>query len=256
MKRTTLLILAATLLILPSGSARAQKAKANAVPQSAIEVSQPDFEFGRVAQGTSVSHTFWMKNTGDSNVFINDIKPGCGCTKAPFKAQDLAPGESTHVELIFSSGHYGSHVTKNAHILSNESGNVPDLKFHADVRPRPMMDSLDVFAVTPCLVDLDNNKDPNDHALEYHLSLINRSDQDLSFRLVDQPTGLVDLDFPAGQTVHPGETVKIAARFDKAVASEVFTKSFTIEASDKDHTRLTVPISKTMRWGPASTSQR
>ena len=255
-KHTILLILAAAVLALPSGAAQAQKAKAASIPTSAIEVSQPQFEFGRVAQGTSVSHTFWMKNAGDSSVFINDVKPGCGCTKAPFKAQSLAPGESTQVELIFSSGHYGSHVTKNAHILSNESGNVPDLIFHADVRPIPMMDSLDVFTVKPCLVDLDNSKDPEEHKLEYNLALKNRSDQDLSFRVVDRPKGLVELDFPEGKTLHPGETAQFTARFDKAIASEVFTKSFTIEASDKDHTRLTVPISKAMRWGPASTSQR
>ena len=254
MKRTALIILAAAALILPSGAAQAQKAKG--IPTSAIKVSESQFQFGRMPQGTQVAHTFWMKNAGDSDVFINDIKPGCGCTKAPFKAQSLAPGESTHVELIFSSGHYGSHVTKNAHILSNESGNVPDLIFHADVRPVPMMDSLDVFTVKPCRVDLDNYKDPEEHPLEYQLALKNRSDQDLSFRVVDRPTGLVALDFPEGQAVHPGETMKFVARFDKAVASEVFTKSFTIEASDKDHTRLTVPISKTMRWGPASTSQR
>lgn len=256
MRHTILFILAAAVLILPSGSARAQKAKAKSIPTSALEVSQPEFEFGRVAQGTSMSHTFWMKNAGDSNVFISDVKPGCGCTKAPFKAQNLAPGESTHVELIFSSGHYGSHVTKNAHILSNESGSVPSLIFHADVRPVPIMDSLDVFNVKPCLVDLDGYKDREDRKLEYDLTLKNRSDQDLSFRVVDRPTGLVDLDFPEGQAVHPGETMKFAARFDKAIASEVFTKSITIEASDKDRTRLTVPISKTMRWGPASTSQR
>jgi hypothetical protein len=251
-----MLILAAGVLMIMSAVAIAQESQPVASEtKSQIEVSEPQYDFGRVAQGTSVSHTFWMKNTGDTAVRINDIKPGCGCTKAPFKAQTLAAGESTHVELIFSTGHYGSHVTKSARILSDESGNVPSLIFHADVRP--IMDSLDVFTVQPCKIDLDQNENADEkYDLEYQLALKNRSDQDLSFSVINVPEGLVTLDFPEGKPLGPGEQAIFTARFDEGIASEVFTKSLTIQASDANHTRLTVPISKTMRWGPASTSQR
>lgn len=255
-QRTAVLVLTTGILTAMSAVAIAQDKQAAAnMPKSSIEIADPQFEFGRVAQGSSVSHTFWMKNASDTAVRINDVKPGCGCTKAPFEPTTLAPGESTHVELIFSTGHYSSHVTKNARILTDKSGNVPGLIFHADVRPH--MDSLDIFSVQPYAINLDTNDKADDkYDLEYQLALKNLSDQDLTFSLADAPSGLVTLDFPEGKAVHPGELTKITARFDKGVASEVFTKSFTIEASDKDHTRLTVPISKTMRWGPTKTSQR
>jgi hypothetical protein len=222
---------------------------------TALQVSETEFDFGRVAQGSNISHVFWMKNAGSDPLRIKDVKPGCGCTKALFESKTLAAGESTHVELIFSTGHYSSRVRKNARIISDATGTIPRLGFHADVRPA--MDSVDVFTVRPYQIDLDKNEDADEkYDLEYQLALNNRTDEDLTFSVVSAPDGLVTIDFPEGKPLRAGEQVKFTARFDKGIAADVFTKSFTIQASDASKTRLTVPISKTLRWGPVPTSQR
>ena len=254
--RTAILVLVVGALTLMSAVALAQNTRSEtSEAQSQIAVSEAQFDFGRVAQGTSVSHVFWIKNIGDDSVHIQDIKPGCGCTKTPFEPKTLTTGESTHVELVFATGQFSSSVTKNAKIISDASGIIPRLLFHADVRPA--MDSVDVFAVQPYKIDLDQNEDadatPN---LEYPFMLKNRSDANLTFSVVSAPDGLVTIDFPAGKAVAPGGELPFKAVFDKGIADDVFTKSFTIQASDANKTRLTVPISKTMRWGPVSTSQR
>jgi hypothetical protein len=41
-----------------------------------IQVSQTEFDFGRVAQGASISHVFWLKNVGADTLRIQDVKPG------------------------------------------------------------------------------------------------------------------------------------------------------------------------------------
>jgi hypothetical protein len=41
-----------------------------------IQVSETEFSFGRVAQGSSISHIFWIKNVGADTLFIQDVKPG------------------------------------------------------------------------------------------------------------------------------------------------------------------------------------
>lgn len=41
-----------------------------------IAVSQDEFNFGRVAQGASISHIFWLKNVGGDILRITDVKPG------------------------------------------------------------------------------------------------------------------------------------------------------------------------------------
>ena len=41
-----------------------------------IQVAETEFDFGRVAQGASISHIFWMKNVGADTLLIQDVKPG------------------------------------------------------------------------------------------------------------------------------------------------------------------------------------
>lgn len=41
-----------------------------------VQVSQTEFDFGRVAQGASISHVFWIKNVGADTLRIQDVKPG------------------------------------------------------------------------------------------------------------------------------------------------------------------------------------
>jgi len=41
-----------------------------------IQVDVTEFDFGRVAQGASISHVFWLKNVGADTLRIQDVKPG------------------------------------------------------------------------------------------------------------------------------------------------------------------------------------
>jgi len=59
--------------------------------------------------------------------------------------KELAVGDSTRVELIFSTGHYSSKVKKSARIMCNSAGTIPRLVISADVRKS--MDSLDVYQI-------------------------------------------------------------------------------------------------------------
>jgi hypothetical protein len=169
--------------------------------------------------------------------------------------KELAVGDSTKVELIFSTGHYSSSVKKSARIMCNSAGTIPRLQIGADVRKS--MDSLDIFAVEPYLIDLDKDR-PEDqkHAWEYQFTLKNMTDADLSFTIVSQPHEYCEIDFPENKAIGPGKDKTFKIKFEKGIADDIFAKSFTIEASDEAHTRMTIPFVKSMRWGPAPTSQR
>lgn len=41
-----------------------------------ITVSAESFDFGRVPQGASIAHAFWIKNVGEDTLRITDVKPG------------------------------------------------------------------------------------------------------------------------------------------------------------------------------------
>ena len=45
-----------------------------------IEFGQKHFDFGKLAEGEIVTHTFYFKNTGKENFVIKAIESSCGCT--------------------------------------------------------------------------------------------------------------------------------------------------------------------------------
>lgn len=55
---------------------RPQPAEPVASKLARIQVSAEEFDFGRVPQGASISHVFWLKNIGEDTLRITDIKPG------------------------------------------------------------------------------------------------------------------------------------------------------------------------------------
>ncbi|MBI5868559.1 MAG: DUF1573 domain-containing protein [candidate division Zixibacteria bacterium] len=118
-------------------------------------------------------------------------------------------------------------------------------------------DSVSVFHVTPPHVDLDANR-PQDQKdpWNYEFKIKNITDQDLKFTIVSRPDKYVEVDFPENKSVSAGGEKTFRFKFDQSIAEDLFNKSVTIEASDAAHTRLTIPISKARRWGPAPTSQR
>lgn len=146
-------------------------------------------------------------------------------------------------------------MTKSAQILCNATGNIPRLTIIADVMLNP--DSVDLFQVHPLVVDLDKDH-PQDQKKpwEYDFKIKNISPSDLSFTVVSRPDKYVQIDFPADKTITPGAEKTFAVKINPKMADDLFNKTITIEASDAKHTRYSIPISKTRRWGPVPTSER
>jgi len=139
--------------------------------------------------------------------------------------------------------------------MCNSAGTIPRLSISADVKQS--MDSLDLFTMTPFSVDLDQKRPEEQKSpWEYEISLKNISDKDLTFKVISKPDGYFDLEFPEDKVIKPGDDKTVSVKFQKGIADDIFAKSFTIEASDSAHTRMTIPFVKAMRWGPAPTSAR
>lgn len=164
----------------------------------------------------------------------------------------LAVGDSTDVELIFNTGHYSSRTSKSASIISNSSSMSPSLTITA--HPVKSIDSLKLFTVSPAKISLDSLRpEEQKRPWEYELTVRNVASEAIQLSLVSSPHGYLEVDLPGG-SISPGSEKTIRVKVDQGVADELFSKSFTIEASDSARTRLTVPISKAMRWGPAPIS--
>jgi len=79
-----------------------------------LRVDQPVYDFGQVTEGYVVKHTFLITNVGDAPArFTYPPITSCGCTTAPLPKQELAPGESMELPVLFdSSGYGGKEVTE------------------------------------------------------------------------------------------------------------------------------------------------
>lgn len=213
-------------------------------------VPETDFRFGYAPQNAKIAHNYWIKNEGPDSLRLIDVRPGCGCTKAPLKKRILAAGDSTDVELVFSTGMYSSRTQKSATIVADANSTVPNLSFSA--HPTKNLDSLKPFTVNPPLVNLDSLKDAGKSG-SVEVRIKNTSTEPINLKLVSAPDKWFTVDVPGGP-IAPGSEEAIQVRFTSDIADTVLNKSFTIEASDTAATRYSVPIQKAQRWGPATSS--
>lgn len=77
MKRNQIYTVCA-ILALTAMAAKAQQGATPAVTanQPRLEVPEVSFNFGYVPQGSSLSHTFWLRNVGGDTLRITDVRPG------------------------------------------------------------------------------------------------------------------------------------------------------------------------------------
>jgi len=133
--------------------------------------------------------------------------------------------------------------------VCNAAGNPPGLTISA--WPLISRDSLKLLTVTPFQISLDSLRpEKQKTAWEYGVSVKNSSSEAIELTLVSAPTDYMTVDVPDGK-IKPGKEKTITIKIDKDVADQTFSKSFTIEASDSAKTRVTIPISKAVRWGDA-----
>ena len=144
-------------------------------------------------------------------------------------------------------------MSKSARITCNSAVSAPRLSFSASPVAAP--DSLDLFTLSPYKLDLDTDRpEEQKKQWQYEIAVRNHSEEKIEFALISQPFGDgIKVDVPGGE-IKPGKEKTIKVKIDPSVAEDIFSKSFTIEASDSAHTRYTLPIEKKMRWGPAPTT--
>jgi hypothetical protein len=64
-------------------------------------------QFGEIEQGVPVKTFFKFKNTGNSPLFLLDVKAGCGCTTPIFSKEPIMPGESASIEVGYDAKNMG-----------------------------------------------------------------------------------------------------------------------------------------------------
>jgi hypothetical protein len=90
-----------------------------------ITCDAENFQFSKVLEGKVITHTFVIKNTGDTILKILNVKTGCGCSSASYD-DEIQPGQAGNLTLkIDTNGYGGKQYKDEIHIISNDP-NTPD----------------------------------------------------------------------------------------------------------------------------------
>ncbi|MBI5868702.1 MAG: DUF1573 domain-containing protein [candidate division Zixibacteria bacterium] len=230
-----------TLLVLHANPSPAADPGPSQTGGPKLEVPETAFDYGYTSQNVKVAHVFWLKNSGTDTLKLKDVRPGCGCTKAPLKKKALAPGDSTDVEMTFSTGSYSMFVRKSSTIQLESPGAPPPLlDFTAYPTPKP--DSLRPLTFTPMGLNLDTvKKTPSTQAWNFRVRVKNWSNHDLRIHQVSPALSRIKIETPSG-AIAAGSEAALRIRIDAELADSTFSKSVTFEVSDSLHTRYTLPI--------------
>jgi len=93
---------------------------ATAAAAPIIEVDNPDYDFGKLAGASAVTHSFLISNVGDAPLSILDVRTSCPCTATALSKSELAPGESVQLEVTADLTNFGGHVSQSIYVSSND----------------------------------------------------------------------------------------------------------------------------------------
>lgn len=204
--------------------------------QAKIDLPQTEFDFGYVPQESTISHVFWIKSVGLDTLRILEVRPGCGCTKAPIKKKEISSGDSTELEIIYSSGHRLGESVKHPLLKVNSNPVDHRLTIKATTLREPNGSYPAIFKPYRVYV----SRAGEIEVTEGKFKIINVSPDLLELNVVSQSRDYFDLDLP--ENIRPGDTAVCKLKVKPEKLGEEFHKSFTIEFNDPQKTRFSIPV--------------
>ena len=107
--------------------------KAKKVLMPFIEMRETTYNFGEMEQGESVTHDFFLKNTGEADLVIIDAKGSCGCTVPEWPRIPIKKGEERTVKVTFNSAGKKGKQNKTVTLVTNAIPNTKVLTIIGNV---------------------------------------------------------------------------------------------------------------------------
>ena len=98
--RTTLVL---SLLLLTFASARAQQAAVIKPASEGIGLKETAWNFGKIPQGRPVTHIFFVSNTGNETLTLENVQASCGCTTPEWDHKPIAPGAQSEIRVGYNA---------------------------------------------------------------------------------------------------------------------------------------------------------
>ena len=85
-----------------------------------ISFDEGEFNFGRVAVGEKIVHTYSFTNKGKADLQIAQVTPSCGCTTLKdWPKEPIAPGKSGVITVEFNSAGFSGNIERSIQVATN-----------------------------------------------------------------------------------------------------------------------------------------
>lgn len=222
-------------------------AGATAFAQPKMDIIGGDtHDWGTVAPG-KLTTVVELKNVGNSELKIADVRPGCGCTAAPIDKNLLAPGEVGKISITLDVSQRSGPVDKIVTITSNDS-TAPSRVLHlkADVRRAITCTPMQYMLVTNATKGVETASSP--------MTIKNTSDAPITFEvptLADGGNISVRFDMTAPKTLKPGEEFPLVAHVTPKEATSLYGV-IKVKTSNTEMPTFDVSLSGTMNQPSAA----
>lgn len=89
-------------------------------PAPSIRVEPDAFDFGKTRPDKTLRKEFVLRNFGDAELVVEDIKTTCGCTAAITAAKRVPPGGSTRLLVSLDTHGYKGKLEREVLVRSND----------------------------------------------------------------------------------------------------------------------------------------
>ena len=94
-----------------------------------------EHDFGTIKEGEEVTKIYTFKNTGESPLIIENVRPSCGCTAPSWTKTPIPVGGSGEIEVLFNSKGKPNAQNKTVTVIANTWPTNTTLRFKAFVTP-------------------------------------------------------------------------------------------------------------------------
>ncbi|GAA4830600.1 DUF1573 domain-containing protein [Algivirga pacifica] len=92
-----------------------------------------EFDFGEIKQGDVVEHVFTFTNSGEVPLKIMNVRTTCGCTAPEWPKEEIMPGASADLKVVFNSKGKRGNQSKNITIQANVPNSIEQVRILANV---------------------------------------------------------------------------------------------------------------------------
>jgi hypothetical protein len=227
--------------------------------QPVIQFDKTTFDFGNIKEESGkATGKFEFSNTGDKDLIITSVKPGCGCTAADYTKTPVPPGGRGFINATYDPyGRPGS-FNKNIKVSTNEpkfdedspnnSPYVIFIKGSVEKRPPTKFETAGYKNGNGNIRIKDNNVKLellNTEFKTFTIQVMNFSEKESTFELLNAPNHIST----TPTTIKAGEEKEITFKFDAVTRGEIgsFRDNINIQTQDSLEPRLMLMVESVVK---------